>query len=153
MGVHGPYTCEQPHLEAIQDSPSLGEDRVLSENELEKMPEYLRGSMKWPKPGMERHLLNWKRYYAAGVRRHDEKINHFLRQLRQRGILDNSVVLYTADHGEEFLDHGGWAHGQSLFSELTRVPLFISFPKGEKRKDDQEEGRPSVSTCMRHSTV
>lgn len=38
------------------------------------------------------------------------------------------VVIITADHGEEFLDHGHFGHGFSLYSELTHVPLIIHIP-------------------------
>jgi arylsulfatase A-like enzyme len=44
-----------------------------------------------------------------------------------RGWRDTIVVL-TADHGEEFLDHGGWEHGTNLHDELIRVPLVIQAP-------------------------
>jgi arylsulfatase A-like enzyme len=49
------------------------------------------------------------------------------------GFLDNAVVLITADHGEEFLDHGGLLHRSTLFEELVRVPLILwgrSVPAG-----------------------
>jgi arylsulfatase A-like enzyme len=36
-----------------------------------------------------------------------------------------------ADHGEEFLDHGKWLHGRSVFDELVRVPLIVKFPGQE----------------------
>jgi len=37
-----------------------------------------------------------------------------------------AVVIFTADHGEEFLDHGGWEHGHTLYQELLGVPLAIA---------------------------
>ena len=41
----------------------------------------------------------------------------------------DTVVVVTADHGEEFLDHGGLGHGTTLFAELVDVPLVIRYPK------------------------
>ena len=41
------------------------------------------------------------------------------------GFLDNAVVLVTADHGEEFGDHGGLLHRGTLFDELVRVPFIV----------------------------
>jgi arylsulfatase A-like enzyme len=38
----------------------------------------------------------------------------------------------TADHGEEFSEHGNWGHGQSLYEELTRIPLVIRRPGGRE---------------------
>ncbi|MFT4978867.1 MAG: arylsulfatase A-like enzyme [Myxococcota bacterium] len=42
-------------------------------------------------------------------------------------------TILTADHGEEFWDHGGFEHGHSLYSELTRVPLIVSGPELKTR--------------------
>jgi len=39
-----------------------------------------------------------------------------------------NVVVVIADHGEQFLDHGGWEHGSNLYDELVRVPLAILAP-------------------------
>lgn len=44
------------------------------------------------------------------------------------GRTDNAVVVLTADHGEQFLDHGGWEHSTTLYEELIRVPLIIQAP-------------------------
>ncbi|MCB9911934.1 MAG: sulfatase [Planctomycetes bacterium] len=40
----------------------------------------------------------------------------------------NTVLVVTADHGEEFQDHGGWDHGRTLYHEVIDVPLIWSFP-------------------------
>ena len=46
-------------------------------------------------------------------------------------MYDDALVVFLADHGEEFLDHGLWLHGRSLFDELIRVPLVVKFPGNE----------------------
>ncbi len=38
-------------------------------------------------------------------------------------VLADTLVVLTADHGEELYDHGGWKHGQTLYQEQIRVPL------------------------------
>lgn len=43
------------------------------------------------------------------------------------GFLDDTLVILTADHGEEFLEHGGREHGHSLYDKLIHVPLIIKF--------------------------
>jgi arylsulfatase A-like enzyme len=69
------------------------------------------------------------------VARYDEEILAFdsglgaiLDGLFARGLLAGTIVVVLADHGEEFHEHGGWTHGQSLFEELLRVPLLIAGP-------------------------
>lgn len=45
--------------------------------------------------------------------------------------IDDAIVVFTADHGEEFYEHGGWYHGPTVYEEVLRVPLIIRFPGGE----------------------
>lgn len=66
--------------------------------------------------------------YDGAVRRLDGKIAAMRRSLEEIGLLDQSAMFVTADHGEEFLEHGGIGHGQSLYEELTHVPLIGVFP-------------------------
>lgn len=70
--------------------------------------------------------------YQGEVRHVDEALGGFFGALAQRGDLDRTVVILTADHGEEFFDHGGWWHGATLYDELVRVPLLIRLPGGER---------------------
>ena len=44
-------------------------------------------------------------------------------------LYENSIIIITSDHGEEFMEHGGIHHGQSLYNEQLRVPLIIKIPK------------------------
>ncbi len=66
--------------------------------------------------------------YDAQVYRMDSAVGDFLDSLGM--ILKDSpyAVIFTSDHGEEFFEHGQMGHGQSLYSELLRVPLIIRFP-------------------------
>ncbi len=66
------------------------------------------------------HLLS---LYDAEIRYTDATLGKMLAALEAKGLLDNTVVVITADHGEEFLDHGAKGHQHTLFDELIRVPL------------------------------
>ena len=52
----------------------------------------------------------------------------FVRELQERGLYDRALIVFLSDHGEEFLEHGDWMHGHTLFEELIRVPLVVKFP-------------------------
>ncbi len=58
----------------------------------------------------------------------DEQLGRLLGELRGQGLLDNTVVIITSDHGEAFGDHGHFGHGSSLHLDATRVPLVILAP-------------------------
>jgi arylsulfatase A-like enzyme len=58
----------------------------------------------------------------------DQRIAEMLTELANRGALDNTMIVVTSDHGEEFMERGGIGHGQSLHEELTAVPLIVRPP-------------------------
>lgn len=68
--------------------------------------------------------------YDAVVRLSDYRVASVVETLKQRGIWDDTLFIVLSDHGEEFAEHGGYLHSQSVYGELTHVPLVIKFPKG-----------------------
>ncbi len=58
----------------------------------------------------------------------DESLSPLFEYLKLAGLYDNSLIILTSDHGEEFYDHQGWAHGKTLYDELIHVPLIIKPP-------------------------
>jgi arylsulfatase A-like enzyme len=66
--------------------------------------------------------------YDGGIRQLDDRLGVFLAALERKNLLSNTVVIITADHGEEFLDHGGVLHDNTLYDELIRVPLIMFGP-------------------------
>ena len=63
---------------------------------------------------------------AARARRRDRR--PVRSSLRERGLWDDTLIVLTADHGEEFFEHGGMAHGTTLYDELIHVPMVIKPP-------------------------
>lgn len=66
--------------------------------------------------------------YDANVAWADNRVGEMIAFLKQRNIWDRCVFVVVADHGEEFGEHGGWQHDQSLYEELIRVPLILKLP-------------------------
>jgi len=66
--------------------------------------------------------------YDGSLAYTDRQIGRLLRGLARRGRLDRTLVIVTADHGEELWDHHQFFHGQSLYDELLHVPLLVRFP-------------------------
>ncbi len=64
--------------------------------------------------------------YDGQIRFVDDAIRDLLQGLKLLGRLDNTVFIITADHGEEFWDHGSTEHGHSMYNELLQVPLIIA---------------------------
>ena len=59
---------------------------------------------------------------------HDEYFGKFLAKLRELGLDENTIIVVTSDHGEEFQEHGSWGHGHSVYQELLGVPLLFRWP-------------------------
>ncbi len=77
--------------------------------------------------------------YDGGLRSADAAVGAVLAALRADGVLDDTVVVITGDHGEEFYDHGKFGHGRQLYDESLRVPLVIRFPGRVPRGTDVEQ--------------
>jgi arylsulfatase A-like enzyme len=83
-------------------------------------------------PGYVDHLLA---LYDAEIRSVDDEIGRVLDHLRFRGLERNTLVAVTSDHGEEFLEHGAWAHEKTLYEELVRIPLIVHGPGVSARRE------------------
>lgn len=65
--------------------------------------------------------------YDEGVAYADDMFKNLIEQLRTNGLYENALVIFTSDHGEEFMEHGRLMHN-SLHHEILHVPLVIHGP-------------------------
>ncbi len=63
--------------------------------------------------------------YDGAIAYLDDQIGRLIEELDHRNLLDHTVVLLTADHGEEFGEHGMFDHGNSLYRPSVQVPLLV----------------------------
>jgi arylsulfatase A-like enzyme len=126
MEPHSPYAPEELFRRAL---PPLLPSRPIPSDVV--VPSYL----------AERRSSDVRVYeslYDAEIRTVDAAVGCFLSALRARPAWLNTVVVLTADHGEEFLEHGGLEHNSTLYDELIRVPLLIRAPGLEPRYLDAQ---------------
>lgn len=74
--------------------------------------------------------------YDGTVAHGDAMLGRILAAIDARGLSEKSVVVVTADHGEEFHEHGAWGHGNSLYDEVVHVPLLVHVPGLDARRID-----------------
>lgn len=67
--------------------------------------------------------------YDAEIAAVDREIGRLVACLEMLGLWEETTFVFTADHGEEFLDHDGWLHGRGVFQEQLNVPLIIKPPR------------------------
>jgi choline-sulfatase len=68
--------------------------------------------------------------YDGEVAYADQQIGRLVDWMRRRGMLDDTWLVITADHGEEHFDHGSFEHGHRFEDEVARVPLVVRAPGG-----------------------
>jgi len=66
--------------------------------------------------------------YDAGIRQLDAELSRLFAWMRREGILDETLLVVTSDHGEEFMEHGRVDHFVPMWQELLRVPLLFRGP-------------------------
>lgn len=75
-----------------------------------------------------------KKLYASEIKYFDTEMAGFFQYLKNKGLFDKSTIVVTADHGEEFNEHGDLLHKEKLYNELLHVPLIIKDPQVRKKK-------------------
>ena len=135
---HDPFEPRRPWDTTWAD-PDLKE---IQEKHYEEMREHIKDPMarSFGMPSREElleagidpdaYISHDKDWYDGSIRGMDTEIGRLLEKLEALGLADSTLVVFTADHGEEFFDHGRTFHGQSVYGELTRVPLIMRWPAG-----------------------
>lgn len=72
------------------------------------------------------------RDYQGEVHETDRYLGGLLDLLEQRGEYGDALIAVLSDHGEEFLDHLGTGHGETLYEEMLRVPFWLKLPGGAR---------------------
>ena len=70
--------------------------------------------------------------YDGEITYWDQQFGALMDDLRRRGVYDDTMIIITSDHGEEFGDHGGFWHGTTLYDEQVHVPLFVKLPGNDR---------------------
>ncbi len=66
----------------------------------------------------------------------DRAMSRFVLWLKEKGIYEKTVVLFTSDHGEQFWEHGASLHGHTVYEEEIRIPLIFVTHRNHKRLED-----------------
>lgn len=112
-----------PYLPQVEAQLALGIEPALKEENF-KLNTRVRENMTLSPESLVRIV----QLYSAAVRQLDFKLGELFQHLRQLDLFDSALIVITADHGEEFLEHGDLQHKSKLFEELIRVPLLMKLP-------------------------
>ncbi len=125
MNVHGPYRSPEPYSERFLEQPA---ERFEFQS-----PAWNAVKVGDPNSSVTQAQLNsLSAQYDGAIAYTDEQISLFIEELRTRGLLDESVLVLTSDHGEEFYEHESFGHRGTLYSEVVDVPLLLRLPLGRE---------------------
>jgi len=119
MEPHGPYRPPEPFRARFADvvPPSVSADAAN-----QKLLD-----LDWAGISPDEVVL-LDALYDAEIAALDAELRTLFAALERRGVLPGALVVLTADHGEEFFEHGGLGHGRTLYEESVRVPLLMAGP-------------------------
>lgn len=81
----------------------------------------------------------------------DVQMGRIFAKLEQEGLLDDTIVIVTGDHGEEFMEKGAWGHNSAFVEEQIHVPLVVSFPHKAPAVVDRITNHVDIATTLLHA--
>jgi len=148
IDTHSPWVAHQPWIDRYDPEPYDGPHQQRS------APGALgirRGVMGCSKVPETRDLARLNAIYDSSVSYQDARLGDLVAALRRWGIEDQTMIIVTADHGEEWFEDGRCGHGGSLRDTLLRVPLLVHYPArfpGGVVVDEGAEGVDLLPTIL-----
>lgn len=128
---HPPMIVPKKHWDAI-DASRIKIPEV-DKNDRDDIPK-----INWHLPGPgynfipEEHARNYTHAYYAAIHFIDEMVGELVGALKEEGLAENTIIVFTSDQGFMLGEHGHW-HKSSMMKESHRVPLIILDPASEER--------------------
>lgn len=89
-----------------------------------------------------------KNRYINSVHHLDQQLGRVLKALSDKGLLENSIVIITGDHGEEFMENGRWGHNSAFTEAQLRVPLVLHVPGQSPARIDQASSHVDLAPTL-----
>ena len=141
-GPHDPYDPPEELAAMYYDAPIP--EPVGSAEELATKPRAQRGrnhgsvdnSMYRMDPSVAtaEQIRRWRAHYYANITLIDEGVGKMLAALEEAGVLDDTLIVFTSDHGDALGDHGLTYKG-FFYESMARVPLIVRGPAGPNGRD------------------
>lgn len=124
LGTSDPHVTYRRHKEYISDYyPKKYEGRYMKNITGDEL-----GKLKKKGPPSDKDKERIEALYENEIAFNDHYFGELIKTLKAEGIYDETLIIVSADHGDEFWEHGSCGHGHSLYQELVSVPLVIRWP-------------------------
>jgi arylsulfatase A-like enzyme len=141
---HNPYQVPEPYFSLFPADAVPA--RVAGPEALEGMEGPLGQKWRWERrllegahPGYDAHWRRYRANYCAMMRLIDDQLRRFVSHLEARGLLDNTLILFTADHGDYAADYGLQRKGVGLPECLVRIPFTVCGPGVRPQPANRED--------------
>jgi len=143
LSPHNPYDPPRPYDGLFKNIPMPPKN--MGKDEIDQKPreayDYLNNRLKWGVKSdeitEEQRLDMWRSYYALNTLI-DDWMAKIIQVLKQRGLYENTIIIYSSDHGDLLGDHGLY-YKQCFYEQSVRVPLIIHAPGFFKPQQVQEK--------------
>jgi len=135
--VHTPYDISSPAGRILANTLTPGDTRNLGSRTGQMVESFNLGESQLD----SRDIARLSALYQGRIRTLDDYVSAFLDKLSAAGLDDDTIVVITADHGEQFGEYGKLGHGASLHGTVLQVPLAIRWPdhiEARRSADDVE---------------
>lgn len=125
-GASSPWFCWAQYMDV--HGPYLGGDDFRYRNKFYAEWLWRKAAVRDPDSVSQSERDTLRRNYRREIEYLDDAIGSLLNDLKSDDDLSDTLVVVTADHGDEFHEHGQYGHGNLPYDELIRVPLIFRFP-------------------------
>ncbi len=133
VSPHNPYDPPKPYDELFMDSPMPS--RNMGKDEVERKPreayDYINKRIQWgfksDEITEEQRLDMYRSYYALNTLI-DDWMRKIIDTLKEQGLYDDTIIIYSSDHGDLLGDHGLY-YKQCFYEQSVKVPLIVHAPK------------------------
>jgi len=129
--------------EATHARYSFPDNAIVSNNYLKNL-DYAGLSRKELAP----QIKSMKARYDNSARGIDIQLQRIVDYLQKSGEIDNTLIMITGDHGEEFMERGRWGHNSAFTDWQVRVPMIIWMPNSSAKTINERTSHMDVSTTI-----
>lgn len=148
IDTHGPWIARKPWIDIY--SPGKYDGPFKTHGTAKELG-FRKGRMGCSIIPPPRDIERLRAIYDSAISYHDQQVGRLIKRLKSMGIWDQTMLIITADHGEEFFEDMRCGHGGSLRDSLVRVPLLVRDPQrfpGGTIIDEGAEGVDVLPTIL-----
>ena len=94
------------------------------------------------------NIKGMKARYENAAHGIDAQLQRVVEDLKKSGDIDNTLIIITGDHGEEFMERGRWGHNSAFTDWQVRTPMIVSVPGSSPRSIDRRTSHMDISPTI-----